>query len=121
MKGFIATVCIFVVLSGIILINKSYLTTTSTELLRQAETLREGIPENMGDIDRLQAAWERNKDVIQISVTHKRIDTVTDLIDSLRAYALSGDGVEYEKTAALLINALEEIRRFEELSAVNIL
>lgn len=121
MKGFVATVCIFVLILGVILINKIYLTTTSTELLRQAEVLREQIPESIESIDHLQSVWEQNKDIMQISVTHKRIDTVTDLIDALGAYALSRNEVEYKKTAALLINALEEIKRFEELSAVNIL
>lgn len=121
MKGFMATVCIFALILGVIITNKIYLTTTSTELLRQAESLREEIPKSIGHIDRLQSDWKQNKDIMQISVTHKRIDTVTDLIDSLRAYAISHDEVEYKKTAALLINALEEIKRFEELSAVNIL
>lgn len=121
MKGFVATVCIFGIVLGIILTNKSYLTTTSTELLRQAEELREQIPKSVEPIDLLQEIWEKNKDIMQISVTHKRIDTVTDLIDALRSYALSRDEMEYQKTAVLLINALEEIKRFEEISAVNIL
>ena len=121
MKGFLATVGIFALVLGVIMANKMYLTTTSTALLRQAESLREEMPQDTDRIDRLQSVWQQNKDIMQISVTHKRIDTVTDLIDALRAYAVSRDEVEYKKTAALLINALEEIKRFEELSAVNIL
>lgn len=121
MKGFLATVCIFVLILGIILTNKIYLTNASTDLLQQAKDLQESIPNSVDRIERFQKDWESNKDLLQVSVSHKRIDTVTDLIDALLCYARMQDETEYQKTAVLLVNALEEIKRFEEFSAVNIL
>lgn len=121
MRGFFTTVCIFSIILGIILLNKIYLTHTATNFLERANELEEQIPKDISQIKSLQEDWDKSKDIMQISVAHKRIDTVTDLMDSLLAYAFLQDEAEYKKTAALLINALEEIRRFEEFSAVNIL
>ena len=121
MKGFWVTVCIFSMTLGVILTNKAYLTAVSTNLLEQALAIREYIPSEIEKIETLQKEWEENKDILQIAVTHKRIDAVTDLIDSLLCYAHLQDEKEYQKTAVLLVNALEEIKRFEEFSAVNIL
>ena len=121
MKGFVATVCIFLLILGIILLNKSYLTRTATDLLARVKELSQEFPPSIVKIQKLESDWKQCKDIMQISVAHDRIDAVTDLIDSLLAYALISDEAEYQKTAELLINALEEIRRFEEFSAVNIL
>lgn len=121
MKGFLATICIFVLVLAIILTNKIYLTNVSTDFLQQAQSLRGNLPHSINRIEKLQKDWDNNKDLLQISVSHKRIDTVTDLIDALLCYARMQDETEYKKTAALLVNALEEIKRFEEFSAVNIL
>ena len=121
MRGFLSTVCIFILVLSAIAFNKIYLTRTSTKLLQLTQTMKDRVPESIETIESLYQLWEANKSTIQISVSHKRIDTVTDLIDSLRAYTLSKETAEYQKTAELLINALEEIRRFEEFSAVNIL
>ncbi len=71
-------------------------------------------------LEGLQIKWEKEKRRIQVSVTHLKIDTVSNLISSLLIYNEHGEWVEYKKTAALLRAALEEIRQLEKFSAENI-
>ncbi|MBO4979869.1 MAG: DUF4363 family protein [Clostridia bacterium] len=77
-------------------------------------------PQTRAELEGVQIKWEKEKKHIQVSISHLKIDTVSNLISSLLIYNEHGEWVEYEKTAALLRAALEEIRQLEKFSAENI-
>ena len=119
MKTFIAVSVLFLLMIAVIFGNAVYINKVVDELtvaLRYAEF--EGKTES--NLQALRLQWEKEKIYIQASVTHKKIDTVNELITSLLIYNRYGNREEYEKTAELLRHALEELRLLEEFSAVNI-
>ena len=73
------------------------------------------------ELQAISAQWNKEKDIIQASVSHTKIDTVSDLLASLIIYEEYGDRTEYQKTALLLCNAFEELRMLEKLNVTNIL
>ncbi len=121
MKGFWATVCIFFIMLGTIFWGKYNVCREADALINAVEAIKASPTGTGGRIKALHDRWEISQNFIQISTTHRRVEEVGDLIDTLYAYAQNGSVTEYQKTAELLINALDEIKQFEKFSAVNIL
>ncbi len=121
MKGFIIATCLFFVMTAAIFGGKTALTKFSDNLLKDVEEIKAESSDRIEKLLGLQSLWSKRKDLVQISATHKRTEAVTDLIDTLYVYAIRNEESEYQKTAELLLNAITEIRQFEEFSAVNIL
>ncbi len=121
MKGFIIVIFIFSLMLGGIFFGKAKLGDETDKLLEQVKAIQADPPSAEDMVVSVREKWESAKDIIQISATHRRVETVTDLIDELEAYIKHGSRADLQKAAELLINALEEIKQFEEFSAVNIL
>lgn len=122
MKSFAITYTLFFLMIAAIIGNAVFVNHSVDDFI---STLKAADPENREEcllaLDGIQIKWEREKDIFQASVSHTRIDTVSDLLASIAVYASYENHEEYEKTAALLVNAFEELRLLEDLSAVNIL
>ena len=73
------------------------------------------------ELQAITLQWNKEKDIIQASISHTKIDTVTDLLASLIIYEEQGNRTEYKKTALLLCNAFEELRLLEKINVTNIL
>lgn len=122
MKSFAATCIIFLVMLIAVFNNSRYISRTVDDLTASLEFIDlTNAKESEVRLDGLKRKWEKEKKYIQGSVSHLKIDTVSDLISSLLIYYKHGNAEEYEKTAALLRAALEELRLLEEFSAENIL
>lgn len=122
MKSFAITCGLFLLMIAVIISNAIFVNQSVDDFIG---TLNAADPQNREDcllvLDGIRIKWEKEKNIIQSSVSHTKIDTVSDLLDSIAVYASHENFEEYEKTAALLINAFEELRLLEDLSAVNIL
>ena len=121
MRSFVITCIIFLVMIAAILNNSLYINRTVDELIATIQsTDPSDFEESQIRLSGLQIQWEKEKKYVQGSVSHLKIDTVSDLISSLLIYNKHKNREEYEKTAALLCAALEELRLLEKISADNI-
>lgn len=122
MKSFVITLGIFFLMLAIIMGNAVYINKTVLQFIDSLQILDLMPPkERQIKLVALQIQWKKEKNIIQASVSHTKIDTVSDLLDSLIIYNEYQKPDEYKKTAALLRNAFEELRLLEEISAANIL
>lgn len=121
MKSFAAACMIFIVMLAAIIGNAAYINKTVDDFVVALQFANDGPQEESNiKLQGLKIKWEKEKNYIQASVSHHKIDTVNDLISSLLIYKEHGEKTEYERTAELLRIAFEELRLLEEVSAVNI-
>ena len=121
MKSFLVAYIIFLLMIGSIVGNARYIDTTVDELLEMLGTADPSdTAQNAQRLRELEAFWNKEKKFVQVSVSHHKVDAVRDLLSSLLIYNECGDLTEYEKTAALLSAAIEELRLPEKLSGENI-
>ncbi len=73
------------------------------------------------DAMRLQHYWESQTSTVSISVSNSAIEKLSDAIDTLVCYAESGRDEEVARSIALVLNAIDGIRRLERISINNIL
>lgn len=121
MRSFAITLLLVLVMILSVINNSIYINRVVDEMvtvLAYAEP--SSSPQTRAELEGVQIKWEKEKKHIQVSISHLKIDTVSNLISSLLIYNEHGEWVEYEKTAALLRAALEEIRQLEKFSAENI-
>lgn len=69
----------------------------------------------------LQHYWESKTRTVSITVSNSAIERLTDAIDTLVCYAESGRTAELSRSIALVLNAIDGMRRLERLSISNIL
>lgn len=118
----LATVCIiFFLMIAVIVSNAIYINKAVEDFIvtLQFADFSDDV-DSTTKLEGIQVKWEKEKNYIQASVSHEKIDTISDLLTSLLIYKRHGNREEYEKTAELLRRAFEELRLLEELSAVNI-
>jgi len=121
MKSFVAISVIFLLMIAVIASNAVYMNEAVDDFIVTLQFVDESENiDSMTKLEGLQIKWEKEKNYIQASVSHKKIDTINDLLISLLIYKRYGNQEEYEKTAELLRVAFEELRLLEEFSAVNI-
>ncbi len=121
MRSFAITCIIFLVMVAAVLNNARYVSQTVDELITTLQLATASEPaERRLQLQGLQLQWEKEKKYIQASISHLKVDIVSDLISSLLIYNEYGNRMEYEKTAALLRAAFEEFRLLEDFSAANI-
>lgn len=120
MKTCLLTFAVFLVMLGLIIANAVYIQKTVDKLSAKLETVVQR-EERAQPISELLALWKKEKQWVQISVPHTKIDTVTDLLNALTVYAENNDMIEFQKTAALLQTALFELCTLEKPTVFNIL
>lgn len=121
MKSILVACALFFLMIATIVGNALYVNKTVDGLLGALEATDPSESEqNARRLQELEALWEKEKKYVQVSVSHQKIDTVSDLLSSLLIYNKHHDLVEYEKTAALLSAAMEELRLPEKLSGENV-
>lgn len=122
MKGFsIATALLIILVICIILncnfINEAY--NQLSDLAKQIET--HPCEENSAIINELKIYWKSKISWISLSVSHKEIDNLSNIIDTILVSNESGDRVNLMTNLELLKNSIETIVRLEQFSVKNIL
>lgn len=69
----------------------------------------------------LRDYWESKTKIVSITVSNSAIERLTDAIDTLVCYAESGRDAELSRSTALVLNAIDGMRRLERFSISNIL
>ena len=122
MKTFTLTLALFLFMLAVITANALYIDKTVEGFIETIHKLELSPTDTRHlELQGLSEQWTRQKNIIQASVSHTKIDTVSDLLSSLIIYEEHQNIEEYKKTALHLCNAFEELRLLEKLYVTNIL
>ena len=115
MRSLKITVFLFSLLIICIILNSLYIHSCADGLENRAEALLMG-----AEAGELEVFWESNKKYVGISVSEAQIDNISRLIVSARFNQKHGNISDLEKDVALLIQAAEGLRKYEEITVENI-
>lgn len=121
MKAMIAISIIFAVMIGCIVFNYYYINRISDALTAMAYDLP-AVDEDdcYAAVSQLNEYWLEHQDRVGLSVSFVELNRVSDAITSIRSYASSGEGSDFECARELLLNAIREMRRLEAFTIGNI-
>ena len=115
MRSLKITIFLFSLLIICIIFNSLYIRRCSEVLEDSAEALLTG-----AQAEELEKFWEENRKYIGISVSENQLDNISRLVISAKYNQKHGDRAALEKDVALLMQAAEGLRRYEELTVENI-
>ena len=115
MKTFIAALCAFAVLLGVIIGNCFYVKRT-TEYMENALYALPAASEADAPLAALEEYWRVRHTEISFSVSFNEIHALDEHMTQLRAAADKGEDYEFELARALALKAVERIRRLERFS-----
>lgn len=118
MKGFAISLILLAVIIIMILINAFYIKSTLDKLERLAQGVwSERTPEAVSS---LMDYWEKHRATVALSVSLREIDRVTENLLCLQAACIESNEVMMKQSYSLFINALDDIKRYERISVINI-
>ena len=122
MKSFIATLVLLGVMLGGILVNCIYINNVANDMLEAAEELRflEGEESVLRAVALLEY-WQGKVGLVDLSVNYLLIERVNQNLALVVTCAKAEDRFGYLSALSLLIDAIEDMRRLEELSLGGIL
>ena len=118
MKIFAISLILLTITVALVLVNVSYVKSTTDNLLSLAKDVRADPCEKT--VGRLAECWDRHRSVLALSVSLRDIDSVTENLLNLKTACLEKNEWLVEQSYSLFCNALEDIRRYETLSVLNI-
>lgn len=118
MKGLITSLLLLVFVIVAVSFNYVYVNGTIETLGTLAEQAwQEKSPDNVSE---LIDYWEKHRPYIGLSVSLREIDSVTENLLNLNVACSKGNDTMIEQSYSLFITALEDIKRYEKLSIINI-
>lgn len=120
MKSFAASLILFAIMITALTINGIYINNV-TDTLKQSTlsiTHNDLSPEQIETIHRY---WQKNIDIISISVNFHETESITESILSMKAYANIPDSPEFQYAKSKLLETLDKISLGEKISISNIL
>jgi len=121
MKSFVVTLIIFSLLIAFIIFNYVSMNRYSERLKDMTETLPDiGADDCTEKIGALTEEWQKHRCFISFSTGISSLQNIDDLLDSLLVAKETGNGYEFGKTKALLINAFDDLAQFESFSPEDI-
>ena len=121
MRTLIIASAIFLALCATMTANFKYINKTADELTELTEKLSIDDADCLEKIDEIEKKWEKSADIFSLSVGFKEIDYLGETLLALRSTAENGSELEFERYRALLIDAIDGVRRLEKFSIMNIL
>lgn len=122
MKGFAVMLVIFMLMTGVLIVNYIYINNVADRLYAMTSQVpgigEEGCYKQLSLIDEY---WQNNHDTVGLSVSFIELNRVSDGITAMKSYAISGDSTQLECTRELLLNAIHEMSRLEAFTIGNIL
>lgn len=108
MKSFLFSAMALLLLCGIVIWNSYFISGVSDDM---ADIVNEisGL-DDLGELERLEKAWEKNKLIISLSVPHKETDELEKSLILLRTKFDKNIEVELDETVALTLRAIDEIK-----------
>ena len=115
MRSLKISLILFAVLLICITVNSIYIHQCTERLLVLTEEVSLG-----ASTDTLEDFWRTNKKFIGLSISETQLDNISRLIVSVGCHQKSGQDKELKESLALLADAAQNMRRYEELSVENI-
>ena len=122
MKSLIVTLVLLVLMLGCVVGNYFYINRVADEM----EALLNALPD-IGEEDcaagtaELRSYWEKRVGFVGLSVGYTVVDRVSEQAATLEACASCGDLFGFRTAAALLRDALGDVRRLERFSLENLM
>ena len=120
MKAWIASLCLFVLLIGIIVINAIYVHRISAHLCDVVGGLSIEDAHTQEQLDALDAYWQKHHPLVGLSIGYRDLDHVSELLISLRAAYETKSASEFESYRQLALDAATELSRLERFSIENL-
>lgn len=122
MRGLVITSILFLILVCIIILNAFFVQKSIENMKKNINSLNY-VPckENEDIIDAFIKEWEKTSIWLSFSVSYSDIQDMTDMIDALKAANQTQNLNQFQIHVELLLNAIDEIGRLENLSIKNIL
>ena len=118
MKVFVLSLILLALAISLVLINVCYVKRTTDTLLLLADEVH--ADPSQKTVGRLSEYWDEHRSTLALSVSLRDIDSVTESLLNLQTASLEKNEWLIEQSYALFRNALEDIRRYETLSIINI-
>lgn len=117
MKSLLATLILFALMLGGIALNYRHINRVCDEMVTQIKTLPDvGQDGCLAAAHALNDYWLSHSDTIEFSSGYAAVDRVSEQATTLLACASCGDLYGYRTALALLLDAVEDLRRPELLS-----
>ena len=118
MKAFIASLCAFAALLGLIALNAAFIHQTANALEERVEALTSGDESSLLELERY---WQQKKTLIGLSVSTDMIRDIDDRFAEIHTAITQEDEAELEKACRLVLVAIERVRYNERCSIDNLL
>ena len=118
MKAFIASICVFAALLGLIILNAAFIHRTANTLEDRVVALTVG-DENA--LLELEHYWQQKKTLIGLSVATDKICAIDERIAEIHTGIAQGDEAALRAAARLALVAIERVRYNERCSIDNLL
>ena len=119
MKAFFIILLLFSAILFAIGANYLYVSHLSQELIDTLEAIPS--PAHVKKTGQIKEIWEDNKEIIQITVNHSEIDTISNTVTELCVFAETQNVAEFERARRILIDTFKSLKESEKLSPTNIL
>ena len=121
MQALITVSVIFLALCIAIVFNYLYINKTADELTSLTESLSLEDPECLAKINEIEKKWEKSSYIFSLTVSFKDLDYLGETLLALKSAAKIQNNLEFERYQALLVDAIDGVRRLENFSIINIL
>ena len=121
MQTLITVLIIFLALCLAMVFNYLYINNTADELAQLTESLSLDDPDCLPRINELEKMWEKSSLIFSLTVSFKDLDYLGENLLALKSSAESRNALEFERYRALLVDAIDGVRRLESFSIINIL
>ena len=111
MKSFLISLGVLLCVIALIIVNCIYINGVTDKLAKATENLTQGT-----GIDELCAIWEHEKFAVCLSTTHRATDDVEKYIQILKTKVENSSFDDFEEHKKMLLIAIEEIKKTEEVS-----
>lgn len=112
MKSFVISLSVLSVIIAAIVLNCIYINNVTDSLIFMTENLTK----EEESIKQLSEKWDKEKFCVCISTTHRATDDVEKNIEILKTKIEKSNFDDFEEYKKMLIIALEEVKKVEEVS-----
>ena len=122
MRALIIIIVVFSLLCAAVTLNFLFINKVSDELSSLAHSLDySNVSECQRTLSEIDSLWKKSSDIFSLSVNFREIDYLGETLLSLSSALGDRDKRDFERYRLLLIDAIDGVRRLEEISLFNII
>jgi len=115
MRSFIATLLLFFLLVGSVVVNSIYVSSVCEKLENMANALKSST-QREPLISQLKSIWHSNSSYLNLSIRTNEIERMNDLIESLAASHNAKNEAEFQKYCILISALASDFSNYEKFS-----